>query len=98
MEASNRPQQTDLLRFGPTGHVNPFVDIEINSLQLSSRLPTVKAPYPSSRGDTKHFPLSLSELFELSAHPIVTLFFFFNTKMLDAGLLPRSRGMNQDKL
>jgi hypothetical protein len=32
VEASNRPQQTDLLKTGPTGHVNPFVDIEINSL------------------------------------------------------------------
>jgi hypothetical protein len=31
MEASNRPRQTDLLMIGPTGHVNPFVDIEINS-------------------------------------------------------------------
>jgi hypothetical protein len=31
-EASNRPQQTGLLKTGPTGHVNPFVDIEINRL------------------------------------------------------------------
>jgi hypothetical protein len=32
VKASNRPQQTNLLKTGPTGHVNPFVDIEINSL------------------------------------------------------------------
>jgi hypothetical protein len=32
VEASNRPQQTDVLKSGPTGHENPFVDIEINSL------------------------------------------------------------------
>jgi hypothetical protein len=49
--------QNDLLKTGPTGHVNPF-----------------------RQRDTGHFPLSLSELFELSAHPVVTLFFYFNTK------------------
>jgi hypothetical protein len=32
VEASNRPQQIDLLKTGPTGHVNPFVDIKINIL------------------------------------------------------------------
>jgi hypothetical protein len=32
MEASNQPQQTDFLKTGPTGHVNHFVDTEINSL------------------------------------------------------------------
>jgi hypothetical protein len=32
VEASNRPWQTDHLKFGPTGHVNPIVDIEIISL------------------------------------------------------------------
>jgi hypothetical protein len=30
--------------------------------------------------------------------PFVTLFFFSNTKTLDVGLLPHSRGLNQDKL
>jgi hypothetical protein len=30
--------------------------------------------------------------------PFVILFFFSNTKMLDVGLLPHSRGLNQDKL
>jgi hypothetical protein len=29
MEACNRPRRTDYLKSGPTGHVNPFVDIEI---------------------------------------------------------------------
>jgi hypothetical protein len=38
------------------------------------------SPYPSGRGTQEHFPLSLSELFELLAHPIVTWFFFFNIK------------------
>jgi hypothetical protein len=32
MEASNRPRQTDYLKSGPTGHVNPFMDIEIITL------------------------------------------------------------------
>jgi hypothetical protein len=32
VEARNQPQRTDLLKFGPTGHVNPFVDIETISL------------------------------------------------------------------
>jgi hypothetical protein len=40
----------------------------------------------------------LSEHFELSAHPIVTLFFFFNIKTLDVGLLPCSTELKQDKL
>jgi hypothetical protein len=57
-----------------------------------------RLPYPSGRGTQEHFPLFLSELLELSAHPIVTLFFFFDTKILDVGLLPRSRGRNQDKV
>jgi hypothetical protein len=49
-------------------------------------------------GIQEHFPFFLSGLLELSAHPNVTLFFFFNTKMLDVGQLPHSRGLNQDKL
>jgi hypothetical protein len=53
-----------------------------------------RPPYPSGRGTEGHFLLFLSKLLELSAHPIVTLFFFFNTKMLDVGLLPHSRGLN----
>jgi hypothetical protein len=32
VEASNRPQQTDHLKSGSTGHVNPIVDLEIISL------------------------------------------------------------------
>jgi hypothetical protein len=32
IEASNRPWQTDHLKFGPTGHINPIDDIEIISL------------------------------------------------------------------
>jgi hypothetical protein len=32
MEDSNRPRRTDYLKFGPTSHVNPFMDIEIISL------------------------------------------------------------------
>jgi hypothetical protein len=80
VEASDRPWQTDLVETGPTGHVNPSVDIEINSLYLSCCLPAIKGPLPFRRGDTRHFPLSLSELFEQSSDPIVTLFFFFNTK------------------
>jgi hypothetical protein len=32
VEASNQPQRTDYLTYGPTGHINPFVDIEIISL------------------------------------------------------------------
>jgi hypothetical protein len=43
-------------------------------------------------------PLTLTEHFELSAHPFVALFFFPNTKMLHVGLLPHSRGLNKDKL
>jgi hypothetical protein len=31
VEASNRPLRTDHLKSGPTGHVNPFADIEIIS-------------------------------------------------------------------
>jgi hypothetical protein len=33
----------------------------------------------------EHFPLLLGELLELSAHPVVALFFLFNTKTLDIG-------------
>jgi hypothetical protein len=51
--------------------------IDPNTMEASNQ---PRAPYPSSRGAQEHFALSLSELFELSAHPIVTLFFFFNTK------------------
>jgi hypothetical protein len=36
MEASNRPLQTNYLKYEPVGHVNPFVDIEIISSQLSN--------------------------------------------------------------
>jgi hypothetical protein len=31
MEASNRPLQIDHFKSGPTGHVNPLVNIEIIS-------------------------------------------------------------------
>jgi hypothetical protein len=72
-EASNLPQQSDLLNCRPTGHVNPFVDLEINK-------PVVIQLPLQAGGDKNISPLSLSELFELSAHPIVTLFFFFKTK------------------
>jgi hypothetical protein len=77
-----RPQQANLLKSRTTGHVNLFMDIEINNLQLSNRLLAIKGPLPFRRGGgaQEHFSLSLSELFELSAHPILTLFFFLNTK------------------
>jgi hypothetical protein len=42
--------------------------------------PGYKRPPPFRQGDIRHFPLSRSEHFKLSAHPIVTLIFFFNTK------------------
>jgi hypothetical protein len=32
VEASNRPQQIDHLKSGPTSHVNPIVGVEINTL------------------------------------------------------------------
>jgi hypothetical protein len=37
---------------------------------------SIKGPLPFRQGDTRHFPLSLNEFFELSAQPIVTMFFF----------------------
>jgi hypothetical protein len=87
------------MKYGPIGHVNPIKDIEIMSLYLSSRLPAIKGPPTLQAGGHKNiFPLLHSELLELLAHPIVTLFFFFNTKTLDIGLLSRSMGLKQDKL
>jgi hypothetical protein len=85
-----RPRQATSLGIDP-GTIHPTaVEGPGNSRRENGRLqnrpkhhgslqPT-SGPYPSSRGAQEHFALSLSELFELSAHPIVTLFFFFNTK------------------
>jgi hypothetical protein len=75
MEASNGSLRTNLIKSVPTGHVNPFLDIEIISLLLSNRFPIYKRPpYPLGRGQPKqctqeHLPLSLRELLKLSTHP-----------------------------
>jgi hypothetical protein len=54
---------------GPTGHVNPFVDVEIINLQLSNHLSAIKGPIPFKQRTQEYFPLSFSELLELSTHP-----------------------------
>jgi hypothetical protein len=43
-------------------------------------------------------PLKLVNISSSHLIPFVTLFFFSNTKTLDVGILPCSRGLNQDKL
>jgi hypothetical protein len=59
---------------------------------LSSRFLAINSPLHFRQGRTQeHFPLSLSEYFELLAHSIVTLFIFFSTMKLDVGLLHHRR-------
>jgi hypothetical protein len=43
-EASNRSLRTDHLKSRPIGHVNPFVDIEIISSELSNHFLVYKRP------------------------------------------------------
>jgi hypothetical protein len=33
-----------ILSLGPTSHVNPFIDVKVNSTLLSNRLPIHKSP------------------------------------------------------
>jgi hypothetical protein len=98
VEASNRSRRTDYLKSGTTGHVNPFVDTEIISSYLSNRLPAIKSPLLFSQRGQEHFPLSLSELLELSAHPLCNTPHLQYKETLDIGLLPHRIGLNQDKL
>jgi hypothetical protein len=76
MEASNRPSQiwTHWSCKSLRGYRNKKL-VVIQPPPGYKRPPTLQA-----EGAEEYFPLSLSELFELSAHPIITLFFFFNTK------------------
>jgi hypothetical protein len=62
-------------------------------------LPGYKRPLPFRQGNDKNIsPLHLANILSSQLTPFVTMFFFSNTKTLDVGLLPRSRGLNQDKL
>jgi hypothetical protein len=81
--------------------VNPFVDIFVidNSWQLSGHFLAIKGPLPFRQGDDKNIsPLHLANISSSQLTLFITLFFFSNTKTLDIGLLPHSRGLNQDKL
>jgi hypothetical protein len=65
MKAFNQHRQTDLLKSGPTSHVNPFVDIEIKKLVVIQPPASYKRPHTLQAGGVQeHFPLSLSELFD----------------------------------
>jgi hypothetical protein len=80
MEDSNRPRRTDYLKFETTGHVNPFMDIEIISLYLSSHLPAIKGLLPFMQEGHKNIsPFHLVNFLSSQLTPIITLF-IFNTK------------------
>jgi hypothetical protein len=60
--------------------------------------PGYKRPPRLQVGDTRIFPLSLSEFLELSTHPHCNIIHLQYKETLNVGLLTYRRGSNQDKL
>jgi hypothetical protein len=95
--------ESTILSMGPICNVNPFVDIEIIAYSYLTASWSIKDTLPfrqgTERGNNKNIsPFHVANFLSSQLTPIVALLIFFNTKMLDIGLLPYIRGLNQNKL
>jgi hypothetical protein len=97
MEVPTNLYESIISRLGPTGHVNLLLDVKVISSQVSDHLWVYKSPLPLRQGVRDHFPLHFTNFSSSLLTPLLPLFIFI-IKLLDIGLLPPRRSLNQDKL
>jgi hypothetical protein len=91
-----REALTDLYKLtfsslGPTSYVNlPLVHNYLTTAMVYKRPPTLQ------QGVRDHFPLDHANFLSSLFTPLQPLF-IFNIKLMDVGLLPLRRGLNQDR-